>query len=423
MITEIRLRDFKNFQDTRLKVGPFTVIVGTNASGKSNIRDVFRFLHGIGRGYSLAEIIGGRYGAGGQSEWVQMRGAASEIIRFGQTQFQIDVNFEIGRNRGSYHIAVERSESGRGGFRIVEESLRNSWEAIYTSHPGTDDPVHVQDDESHLVLRMAKMENQRKFGYRFLARPDQPGLSQIGDFKNAGRAHKERAQELIDLFAGIRFLDVVPDLMRQPAFPGQTALGDSGENLPTALQAICGDPTRKSVLMEWVRELTPMDVVDFEFPLDPVRGLVQLAFKEKNGNTISAYSASDGTLRFLAMLASLLGPQPARLYFFEEIDNGIHPSRLRLLLDLIERQTEKVKSRSSPQRIRPTCCPWSATPPSRLLLSSTVHLNQRAPSSVVSPTFRTSGSCASRRVSAGCTRPAGWKICWGFPPNEGSDHP
>ena len=50
-----------------------------------------------------------------------------------------------------------------------------------------------------------------------------------------------------------------------------------------------------------------------------------------------SYSASDGTLRFLAILAALLGTDPARLYFFEEIDNGIHPSRLRLLLDLIER--------------------------------------------------------------------------------------
>ena len=30
-----------------------------------------------------------------------------------------------------------------------------------------------------------------------------------------------------------------------------------------------------------------------------------------------------------------------RLYFFEEIDNGIHPSRLHLLIDLIERQTTK----------------------------------------------------------------------------------
>ena len=41
------------------------------------------------------------------------------------------------------------------------------------------------------------------------------------------------------------------------------------------------------------------------------------------------------------MLAALLGPDPARLYFFEEIDNGIHPSRLHLLIDLIERQTTK----------------------------------------------------------------------------------
>ena len=41
------------------------------------------------------------------------------------------------------------------------------------------------------------------------------------------------------------------------------------------------------------------------------------------------------------MLAALLGPNPASLYFFEEIDNGIHPSRLNLLIDLIEQQTAK----------------------------------------------------------------------------------
>ena len=42
MITELRLRDFKNFKDATLKLGPFTVLVGTNASGKSDIRDAFR---------------------------------------------------------------------------------------------------------------------------------------------------------------------------------------------------------------------------------------------------------------------------------------------------------------------------------------------------------------------------------------------
>ena len=85
MITSLRLVDFKNFSDETLRVGPFTVIVGANASGKSNIRDAFRFLHGIGRGYTLAEIIGGKFGAGGQVEWAPIRGAASEVIRFGQS--------------------------------------------------------------------------------------------------------------------------------------------------------------------------------------------------------------------------------------------------------------------------------------------------------------------------------------------------
>ena len=54
VITSLRLKDFKNFADETLRVGPFTVIVGANASGKSNIRDAFRFLHGIGRDYTLA---------------------------------------------------------------------------------------------------------------------------------------------------------------------------------------------------------------------------------------------------------------------------------------------------------------------------------------------------------------------------------
>ena len=126
-----------------------------------------------------------------------------------------------------------------------------------------------------------------------------------------------------------------------PSFPGQKVLGDSGENLATVLQEICADEGRKGVLSEWVRELTPMDIADFEFPRDPTTGLVQLAIREQNRRRISAYSASGGTLRFLAMLAALLDTDPARLYVFEEIDNGIHPARLHLLVDLIERQTAK----------------------------------------------------------------------------------
>ena len=148
------------------------------------------------------------------------------------------------------------------------------------------------------------------------------------------------AERLKKVLANMRFLDLAPHQLRQPAFPGQLALGDSGENLPTVLRAICDDPQRKETLVEWIRELTPMDVRDFEFPTDP-SGRVHLVFLEANDRRVSAYAASDGTLRFLAMLAVLLGPDPNGLYFFEEIDNGIHPARQWLLLELIEKQTAK----------------------------------------------------------------------------------
>ena len=84
-----------------------------------------------------------------------------------------------------------------------------------------------------------------------------------------------------------------------------------------------------------------MDARDFEFPADPITGRAQLVIREGNGRAVSAYGASDGTLRFIAMLAALLGKNPASLYFFEEIDNGIHPARVSLLVDFLERQTAK----------------------------------------------------------------------------------
>ena len=80
MFTSLRLERFKSFKDAELKLGPFTVLIGANASGKSNIRDAFRFLHGIGRGYSLAEIIGEKYGEGGERVWTGIRGGSRRLL-------------------------------------------------------------------------------------------------------------------------------------------------------------------------------------------------------------------------------------------------------------------------------------------------------------------------------------------------------
>ena len=142
MITSLRLVNFKNFADETLRVGPFTVIVGANASGKSNIRDAFRFLHGIGRGYTLAEIFGGKREAG----WQPIRGAMNEIIRFGQSSFSVEVEMKVesGLADSSFTIEVGVDGKNSGGFQLITETLRVVYEHgsrydVYSPDPNQSD--------------------------------------------------------------------------------------------------------------------------------------------------------------------------------------------------------------------------------------------------------------------------------------------
>ena len=335
MITSVRMVNFKNFADETLKLGPFTAIVGANASGKSNIRDAFRFLHGIGRGYTLAEILGGKYGPGGQMEWEPIRGAPNQIGRLDPefsvpaATFSVDVQIEQeGREKLLYSIALWFDAFGPNGFTVAKEKLSAEQGPVYT----------IDSEGSEYFGNLMWVQPGKDSGMPISLSKFQPALSQLS--LRYDEIYDEHLADpgLLTFCQKMRFLELLPNRMREPSIPGVTMLGDSGENLPSVLEAICTDSTRERNLMSWLQELTPMDVKDFDFPRDP-SGRVHLQIVERNGRKVSAYSASDGTLRFLGILAALLGPNEGGLYFFEEIDNGIHPNRLWLLLDLIEQQT------------------------------------------------------------------------------------
>ena len=255
--------------------------------------------------------------------------------------------------QAEYSIEVGKDANSVSFFHVVREELRVGGQWVYTSHPGTGDAVHRQDDDTRLLLRMAKGEGQRRLGHRIAVRPNQPALTQIHEHSHVLRIHKFYAEIAKSVLANMRFPDPIPEQMRKPAFPGQTVLGDGGEHLPAVLQALCEDPDLGAVLTDWINELTPMDIQGLVFPQDFLTGEIRLAIEERDEHRVSAYGVSDGTLRFLAMLAALLGPSAQGLLFFEEIDNGLHPSRLYLLLDLLkvttnEHQVQVVTTTHSP---------------------------------------------------------------------------
>lgn len=347
MLTTLRLQGFKNFRDATLALGPLTLLVGTNAAGKSNLRDAFRFLHGIARGYSLAEIIGEKWGEGGVLQWRGIRGGTREAVFEGASTFALEVEFhfqEFGVQpllfpgmKGCYLIEVDLGDT-RSAPRVIRERLTVGDLMVFDSHPVGDTLSTAPGDPDHLPVRMMKGGQRGLNGEKLTCLSVRPALGQVAD-KARVKAARDHAKAALAELSSMRFLDLDPDALRRPSLPGQTVLGDKGENLSSVLQGICGKPELKAALASWIAELTPMDATDFEFPADQ-QGRILVSLIEKGGGRISAYSASDGTLRFLAMIAALLGPESSRFYFFEELDNGIHPARLHLLLGLIERQAE-----------------------------------------------------------------------------------
>jgi predicted ATPase len=362
MLNSLRLQRFKNFKDAELELKPFTLVVGTNASGKSNIRDAFRFLHGIFRGYHLAEVFGEKYIEAGVLQWRGIRGGIREISFQDTNYFSLEVVFSLGKEnypqRATYYIEVDLGQDGNnpsiGNERLAIAGQENS---IFDT-----DFDSSQGQQGLLVKVLGIPVTNRPVAFNH----HRPIISQLAELSTdvlvgedafvPATSIKGAIKAALQAFSSMRFLDLSPDAMRMPSLPGQTILGDRGENLSSVLQAICEEPERKQTLIQWIQELTPMDAKDFEFPSD-FTGKILLTLVEENGQRTSAYSASDGTLRFLAIIAALLGPEPARFYFIEELDNGIHPTRLHLLLQLIERQVaarniQIVATTHSPQLLR-----------------------------------------------------------------------
>ena len=340
MISSLRLTNFKNFANESIRFGPFTVIVGANAVGKSNLWDALRFLHGIGHNYTLAEIVGGKIGTEGQQEWEPIRGGSSELIRFGCKSFELDLRVQVDQDTIKYTIEVGIDASDPNSLRVMQENLWISDLMIYNTHIDGDS-IQNQDSDTQLCIRSPKAGSQNQFGSKIAFSRNKAVASQIYESiqRSIFQAYRSPILLLLKSLQRIRFFEPIPTQMRKPVPLGMTMLGDHGENLPTVLMNICKNERDRSFIAEWICELTPMDVKDIEF-LKDLRGLIHLTIRDGDNRRVSADSTSDGTLRFLSMLTILFGQSANFTYLFEEINKGIHPSKIQLLLNLIQEQIQ-----------------------------------------------------------------------------------
>ena len=333
MITRIRIIGFKSFRDIDLSLGGMNLFVGTNASGKSNFFDAMRVLQGIGNGFTVGEILDGKPRSATNEVWQGIRGGSANACFRGARRpdvFTIAVEGELpppGRRRRGVSWAYSITIAPEGG-RVRHESLRIDGAAVFDSAPATrtnvGDPV--------FEVRYYRGNRGRQPHLKF--KRSRPALLQFESNAKVDLAHAEWTTHVANQLADMQRIDPSPTVLRGYSEARWVdRMGERGENFAALVDAICADEKDKQSFLEWLRELRPHEVDDVGTASGAL-GEPMFVLQER-GRDVPAPVLSDGTLRFAAIVAAFFQPDMPRMVTVEEIENAVHASRTRLLVELI----------------------------------------------------------------------------------------
>lgn len=327
-----RFLDFKSFEDASLDLSrPFTVLIGKNGSGKSNVIEGVELLAQIAHGRPLYEITDIGRGTIG----FQVRGGLPACSRTGKDSFGLEFNgFVIDASAAgvkrlpfTYRVDVrplpepcilgERLE--RGGWTLFDAKFQSD----------------------RLSLSLARTEGGPLESVGWVP-GERSVLSRYDEFvRGWGSLHLSSG--FVGLVMGYLqdsfVFDPQPKLMRAYERIGNRVLARDGANLSAVLYALHrGSEEDKATLgriLQHIRQLPEEPFEAFDFVVTSLNDVLFGIRETKDGPLIDARLLSDGTLRCLAVLTALETVEGNSRVVIEEFDNGLHPSRVKVLSDAI----------------------------------------------------------------------------------------
>ena len=332
MLSSFTIKNFKSYRNATLKLAPLTVLIGANASGKSNAIEGLRLLSWIAAGNRLGSF---RYVArnrerviGGSMSELGFRGIDTftfccALTEADWNQYAITLNV---REDDELHIEDERV-TGPGScvplFEVVTPSSGTLSDMFVAYNNFARGGIKPQISCSDQLTVLWQLTSPARF------------------FRGHSRAKKtipETCRKLHQQLSKITFLNPRPSLMRNYSFRSERTLSEGGANLSGVLYNLCRNPNHRDELLDLIHALPEQDIKGIDFIKTP-RGEVMITLTETFDGHTSRYDAtllSDGTLRVLAIAAAILSA-PSGLVVIEEIDNCVHPNRAVELLSRIAR--------------------------------------------------------------------------------------
>lgn len=311
-ISRLKLKNWRNFKAVEAQLRERVVVIGPNASGKSNLLDVFRFLRDVAKP------------GGGLQRAVEMRGGITKLRcllarRDPQVLIEVELSERIDEPAIWRYVLAFKSE-GKGLQRVVVstefvEDLRN--QSVLLNRPNDDD----RDDKDRLT---------------------ETSLEQV----NANKSFREIAQ----FFSSLTYLHLLPQLLKHPELGGTTQLaGDPfGQSF---LERIATSPKRvrdaRLKKIEAALQACVPNMRKLRFERDPVTGMSHLEALYEHWRPDAGWQRedqfSDGTLRLLGIMWALLDGDA--LLLLEEPELSLNESIVRQIPPLLWQMQRKAKHR------------------------------------------------------------------------------
>jgi len=333
MIEKFRIKNFKSFEDATLPLSHLTLLIGANASGKSNLIEALRFMNWLAQGKTLKEID---YQM--RDDISPIRGDLADFPRRGTKEFSFCV--EVPHASATLELGFTLAQRTTLGIRQEQLRLNNVVAYEYSSSPNV---LKFPEKELTVTDAFKKPLDKPVFLHDevFIAlAADTLGTADI-------KAHSteiiKRCADFKNLFSSARFLDANLQKMRRPGREADTELTDDGGNLAGVLYNLCKNDEHKATILGLIQQLPEQNIRDITF--EKFRDDIHMSLCETFGGKVQEWdsaSLSDGTLRVLAIGAALLSAPKGALVVVEEIDNGVHPSRAKhLITQLLEIAKER----------------------------------------------------------------------------------
>lgn len=330
MLKGFIFEQFKGYDKAVLWLEQVTTLIGTNASGKSNAIEGIQILSELSAGRELNVIFEGT-----SNIESSIRGGAKGCCRFGARSFKLgclvrcdetyDLLYRITIGAAS-RIAVDAEE-----LYLVKKGKTDAsnGKAIFKATASTDSGDIVVEYSNG--KRGANPQLRAIRSISVLSQMQSRLPSDIENYEDTLQKIRSVQDDLSKVF----IIDPIPAKMRLYSRIVDSKLRRDCANISATLYALS---QKKDAMWERfekiVKSLPENEIKEIDFVTTAI-GDVILVEKEETGNSfakIDAARLSDGTLRCIAALASVMSAPENSLVIVEEVDNGIHPSRAKKLM-------------------------------------------------------------------------------------------